>query len=191
MSRNRSNRYISEQLLRMLSTLTAQFRLGAHRLFPHSPHGSVVTWKKWSFSQSAISADASWESFIFGAVRGILKLVQHKVIMKIVTAAEEYAKNADALRTEDVTAILEWVKGQPHLPAVSEFEAILFLHSNYYDLAETQKTIENYYTLRTNYTEFFGARDITSAELQETLRVMWVFYTTNKHYHLWTRYGVV
>lgn len=92
--------------------------------------------------------------------------------MKIVTAEEEYVKNSDVIKKEDIACIQEWVKTQPHLPEISEFMVILFLHSNYYDLEETRKTIENYYTMRTNYTEFFSSRDVTANELHETLRVM-------------------
>lgn len=93
-------------------------------------------------------------------------------MMKKISVEEEYVKNEGVLKKDDVQAIFEWIKGQPHLPVISELEVILFLHSNYYDLEATQKTIENYYTLRTNYTEFFSSRDINSDELQETLRVM-------------------
>lgn len=85
--------------------------------------------------------------------------------------AEEYAKNAGNLKKEDVLDIIQWAKTQPHLPEVTEFEAILFLHSNYYDLEGAKKTIENYFTMRTKSTDFFSARDVTTDEMQETLRI--------------------
>lgn len=93
-------------------------------------------------------------------------------MMKRASAAEEYTKNAEDLKREQVEDLENWCKQQPHLPEISEVEVIIFLHSNYYDMEATKKTIENYFTMRTSFTEFFNRRDVTTDELQEAVRVM-------------------
>lgn len=38
--------------------------------------------------------------------------------MKRISIEEEYKKNANDLRIEDVNTIQEWIKTQPHLPQI-------------------------------------------------------------------------
>ncbi|XP_040153699.1 alpha-tocopherol transfer protein-like [Anopheles arabiensis] len=73
---------------------------------------------------------------------------------------DQYRRYAGELRATDVQKLGEWVKGQPHLPPVTELELILFLHSNYYDLEAAQRTIECYYTFRTSCKNLFGNRNL-------------------------------
>uniref|UniRef100_A0A8W7PK86 CRAL-TRIO domain-containing protein n=1 Tax=Anopheles coluzzii TaxID=1518534 RepID=A0A8W7PK86_ANOCL len=73
---------------------------------------------------------------------------------------DQYRRYAGELRATDVQKLGEWVKGQPHLPSVTELELILFLHSNYYDLEAAQRTIECYYTFRTSCKNLFGNRNL-------------------------------
>ncbi|VVC97860.1 unnamed protein product [Leptidea sinapis] len=51
------------------------------------------------------------------------------------------------------------MKSQPHLPHISDEFIILFLHSNYYKVKETQETIEFYFTLRASSPDLFTNRD--------------------------------
>ncbi|XP_038212138.1 uncharacterized protein LOC119832543 [Zerene cesonia] len=60
---------------------------------------------------------------------------------------------------EEIQEIREWMKSQPHLPYISDEFIILFLHSNYYKVKETQDTIECYFTLRYNTPDLFTNRD--------------------------------
>uniref|UniRef100_A0A336M8A8 CSON013466 protein n=1 Tax=Culicoides sonorensis TaxID=179676 RepID=A0A336M8A8_CULSO len=76
----------------------------------------------------------------------------------------EFMRNPD-LRLEDVREIREWLQTQQHIPHISEFEIVLFLHSNYYELEATKMTIEHYYTCRTSYKEFFSNLDLNSKGL--------------------------
>lgn len=97
----------------------------------------------------------------------------------------EFMRNPD-LRLEDVREIQDWLQNQPHLPYVSgefnlvifnqiwswfkidfhlEFEIVLFLHSNYYELEATKTTIEHYYTCRASYKELFTCHDLNSKGL--------------------------
>lgn len=84
--------------------------------------------------------------------------------MKNATAEEEYLKDSE-LKREDVAELVKWTKTQPHLPLVTEFEAIQFLHSNYFDIEKAKNTIENYYTFRTKFTELFTDLNIESDEM--------------------------
>ncbi|XP_058067183.1 alpha-tocopherol transfer protein-like [Anopheles bellator] len=75
-----------------------------------------------------------------------------------------------------IEEIKEWLTTQPHLPAIKEHEMAMFLHANYNNQEATRKTIENYYTMRTSYTELFTDRDIFSDPLQTALKI--VMFTT-------------
>ncbi|XP_059622662.1 retinol-binding protein pinta-like [Phlebotomus argentipes] len=83
---------------------------------------------------------------------------------------EEYSSRSD-LKREDVKKILEWISKQPHLPEISELEAILFVHSCYYSLEQAKKTIDTYYTIRTHSPEFFAKRDTNAPEILDTMEI--------------------
>ncbi|CAK1541742.1 unnamed protein product [Leptosia nina] len=65
---------------------------------------------------------------------------------------------------DEIQEIREWMKSQPHLPYISDEFIILFLHSNYYKVKETQVTIEGYFTLRYNSPDLFTNRDPLAAK---------------------------
>ncbi|XP_017768456.1 PREDICTED: alpha-tocopherol transfer protein-like [Nicrophorus vespilloides] len=68
---------------------------------------------------------------------------------------KEYVKCPE-LQKEDVTKILEWMETQPHLPKMTEMQAVLFLHSNYFDSEKSKRCIENFFTTRSRCPEFFA-----------------------------------
>ncbi|KRT83098.1 hypothetical protein AMK59_3655, partial [Oryctes borbonicus] len=71
---------------------------------------------------------------------------------------EEYRKNKE-LKKEDVQMLKEWIEKQPHLPKISEFQIIIFLHSCYYRIEPTKTCIETFYTVRAHCPEFFKDRN--------------------------------
>uniref|UniRef100_A0A182NNE8 CRAL-TRIO domain-containing protein n=1 Tax=Anopheles dirus TaxID=7168 RepID=A0A182NNE8_9DIPT len=73
---------------------------------------------------------------------------------------------------DSIATIRQWLTTQPHLPQIQEHEIALFLHANYGDEAASQRTIENYYTLRTNHRECFTDRDVFSEAFQTAHRIM-------------------
>ncbi|KAJ9574054.1 hypothetical protein L9F63_008580 [Diploptera punctata] len=73
---------------------------------------------------------------------------------------------------EDVLHIQSWLKSQPHLPPISDKQVKLFLHSCLLHLEETKKTIDTYYTLKTNTPEFFSSRNPLSDEIQHIKNVI-------------------
>uniref|UniRef100_A0A182Q208 CRAL-TRIO domain-containing protein n=1 Tax=Anopheles farauti TaxID=69004 RepID=A0A182Q208_9DIPT len=92
--------------------------------------------------------------------------------VQFASVEEQFQKYAGELHASDVRKLEEWVKGQPHLPPVSELELILFLHSNYYDLEAAQRTIECYYTFRTSCKNLFGSRSFEKGTIQMAMDVL-------------------
>ncbi|XP_058462929.1 alpha-tocopherol transfer protein-like [Malaya genurostris] len=82
---------------------------------------------------------------------------------------ENRDRNSDG--ESGVITIMNWLTNQPHLPKLSENDALLFLHCNYYDAEAAKKTIEEYYTFRTNCTDLFTNRDIEDPDIQIALKL--------------------
>ncbi|KAI4454616.1 alpha-tocopherol transfer protein-related [Holotrichia oblita] len=77
---------------------------------------------------------------------------------KIGDVEAEYKKNKE-LSKEDVNLLKDWIEKQPHLPKISEFQIILFLHSCYYRIEPTKTCIESFYTAKSHCPDFFTNRD--------------------------------
>lgn len=86
---------------------------------------------------------------------------------------EEFKKNPE-LKEEDLQHIKNWFLKQSHFPKkVFDTDLILFLHSNYWRLEPTKRTLENFFTCRTHMPEFFSNRDpIGSKEIQSAIETM-------------------
>ncbi|KAJ3663852.1 hypothetical protein Zmor_008073 [Zophobas morio] len=69
------------------------------------------------------------------------------------TISQIYTENP-TLKKQDVDTIFTWLQTQPHLPHLTEFQIILFLHSCYHETEATKTTIENYFILRTSSSLF-------------------------------------
>lgn len=72
---------------------------------------------------------------------------------------EEECKRNPKLKMSDVQILKDWMDKQPHLPKMQIIYFALFLHSNYYHLETTKKTIDNFFTTRTHLPEIFSNRD--------------------------------
>uniref|UniRef100_A0A1B6EXZ6 CRAL-TRIO domain-containing protein n=1 Tax=Cuerna arida TaxID=1464854 RepID=A0A1B6EXZ6_9HEMI len=92
-----------------------------------------------------------------------------------VTLEDEFKKNPE-LKAEDIEDVKAWLKSQPHLPPVPDLVIVLFLQACQWDLDLTKKTIDIYYTCRTEYTEFFADRDPLSQEIQDIAKTHHVVY---------------
>jgi len=79
------------------------------------------------------------------------------------------------LRKEDILALREWLKSQPHLPSITELELILFLNSCNFSNEATKTCIDNYYTVRKHCPEFFAARNPCQADLKFLMNVITMF----------------
>lgn len=89
-----------------------------------------------------------------------------------VTAEEECKRNPE-LKMSDLQILKDWMDKQPHLPNIEIIYFILFLHSNYYHLEATKRTIDNFFTARTHIPEVFSNRDpIAWKELRKIFTVV-------------------
>ncbi|CAL1683209.1 unnamed protein product [Lasius platythorax] len=89
-----------------------------------------------------------------------------------VTIEEECKRNPE-LKMSDLQMLKNWMDKQPHLPNIEMMYFILFLHSNYYHLESTKKTIDNFFTVRTHMPELFSNRDpIAWKELRKAFTVV-------------------
>lgn len=72
---------------------------------------------------------------------------------------EEECKRNPELKLSDLQILKDWMEKQPHLPQIEMLYLIVFLHSNYYRIEPTKKTIDNFFTIRTFLPEVFFNRD--------------------------------
>ncbi|XP_017781428.1 PREDICTED: alpha-tocopherol transfer protein-like [Nicrophorus vespilloides] len=82
-----------------------------------------------------------------------------------------YANNKD-LKKEDVQALRDWLKHQPHFPPLTEYQVIIFLHSCYYSNETAKKTIDNYLTVRKICPEFFANRNPSNPDIQTAIDLL-------------------
>uniref|UniRef100_A0A1B6C799 CRAL-TRIO domain-containing protein n=1 Tax=Clastoptera arizonana TaxID=38151 RepID=A0A1B6C799_9HEMI len=90
-----------------------------------------------------------------------------------VTLEEEYAKNPE-LKPEFIQEIRGWINSQKHLPEVEDLEIVMFLKACEWDINETEKTMDGFYTFRTHIPEIFSGRDPLSKEIKDISQVMHV-----------------
>lgn len=86
---------------------------------------------------------------------------------------EEECKRNPELKMSDLQMLKDWMEKQPHLPRIEMLYLVMFLHSNYYRIEPTKKTIDNFFTIRTLLPEVFSNRDpIAWKELRRTFSVI-------------------
>ncbi|KAJ3651819.1 hypothetical protein Zmor_017828 [Zophobas morio] len=79
-----------------------------------------------------------------------------------------YDKNK-CLKKEDVDSLLEWANTEQHLPKINELQAILFLHSCYYQQELAKTTIDNFFTFKTLHSDMFTNRNPSSTSMQKIM----------------------
>ncbi|XP_001808164.2 alpha-tocopherol transfer protein-like [Tribolium castaneum] len=87
---------------------------------------------------------------------------------KLMDVSSEYAKDA-RLSPQDVKTLSDWLETEPHLPKATELQLILFLQSCYYDIEAAKKAIDNFFTVRTQCPEIFGAPTIETLKRELTV----------------------
>lgn len=87
---------------------------------------------------------------------------------------EEERKRRPQITDQDLKAFREWVDKQPHLPAVTDAELALFLHTCYYRLEPAKAALDTFFTVRTHAPELFTERSLQCKEVNDNLtKVVW------------------
>lgn len=84
--------------------------------------------------------------------------------MKSLPVESLYEKYPKLLKL-NVDTILEWLKRQPHLPELTEFEVAVFLQVSDYSIEAAKTRLDSFYTIRTLLPGCFGSRDILGADV--------------------------
>nr|CAD7268181.1 unnamed protein product [Timema shepardi] len=77
----------------------------------------------------------------------------------------------DSGRAELIYQLKTWHSSQTHLPPLTDEHFHLFLHSCYDSVEKTKKTIEAYFTFRTESKDLFSNRDSLNPEIQDFLNI--------------------
>jgi hypothetical protein len=88
----------------------------------------------------------------------------------------EYAKKElgeePRRRADDVRAIREWLKKQPHINADPDDQMIItFLRGCKFRLEKTKQKLDMYYTMRSMCPELLGNRDLRADAMKECVKV--------------------
>ncbi|XP_063709296.1 uncharacterized protein LOC134837835 [Culicoides brevitarsis] len=72
----------------------------------------------------------------------------------------------------DIQNIQIWLKKCPHLPKLTDYEIFRFLHAAEFSVEAAKTRIDNFYTFRTKFPQYFGNRDPDTEEIEYISEVM-------------------
>jgi len=75
-------------------------------------------------------------------------------------------------RVEDVRALREWLKKQPHIRAEPDDQTLLsFLRICKFSVEKTKEKVDLYYTIKTAIPELFQDRDLRKGPLKKCFKI--------------------
>ncbi|XP_061393138.1 alpha-tocopherol transfer protein-like [Musca vetustissima] len=100
--------------------------------------------------------------------------------------SEELQKNAEALGevparlADDLAALKEWIRQQPHLRANTDDQFLVaFLRGCKYSLERAKAKIDKFFTLKSKFPEIFSATDVNDPKFRDIFRLgMWLYLPT-------------
>uniref|UniRef100_A0A8D8SYI9 Alpha-tocopherol transfer protein-like n=2 Tax=Cacopsylla melanoneura TaxID=428564 RepID=A0A8D8SYI9_9HEMI len=82
---------------------------------------------------------------------------------------------------EDIVLLKQWISHQQNIPkTITDEEILMFLHSNYYNLKNTEKTMSTYYTMRGTVQDFFTDRNFNTGTMKQVQDVVKFCFLPNR-----------
>ncbi|XP_031637357.1 alpha-tocopherol transfer protein-like [Contarinia nasturtii] len=91
--------------------------------------------------------------------------------LKLACCEDQY-KKFPQLDRDEVLKLQDWHEKQPHLPNITELDAIIFLHACNYSVEKAKICMDTYYTIRTHCPEFFGQRDVNGHDITAQMNIL-------------------
>uniref|UniRef100_A0A1I8PNA3 CRAL-TRIO domain-containing protein n=1 Tax=Stomoxys calcitrans TaxID=35570 RepID=A0A1I8PNA3_STOCA len=97
-------------------------------------------------------------------------------------AAAEIGEDPSRL-AEDLAALKEWIRQQPHLKANTDDQLLVtFLRGCKFSMERAKAKIDKFYTLKTKFPELFRPTDVDDPKFRELFRLgMWLYLPTPLH----------
>ncbi|XP_013101589.1 clavesin-2 [Stomoxys calcitrans] len=84
------------------------------------------------------------------------------------------------IQREEVLKLLQWAQTQPHLPSITEHEAVCFFYACGCSMEYSKQVLDLSYTCRTHFEEFFSNLDVESPDMKQVYRTVAAFPLTQK-----------